>query len=146
VADARTAAKRRRWADVVIIVAALYAVLAAVWAPPGLGPQAAAAEAPDHGGWWWAHAIGGSLALASVFVAMRSVLLARILAGAGGLVLLAGLLAFDTIGWLAMRTLVLPAVLILAATPFLGPMPTPEQEGMPRKALGGSRDDVRRRG
>jgi hypothetical protein len=74
---------------------------AAVWAPPGWGSQAAAAEAPDHGGWWWAHAIGGSLALASVFVAMRSVLLARILAGAGGLVLLGGLLAFDTINWLA---------------------------------------------
>lgn len=141
--DRRTAAKRRRWADVVVIVAALYAFLAAIWAPPGLGPAEAAADAPDHGGWWWAHAIGGSLALASVFVALRSVVLARVLAGAGGLVLLAGLLAFDNIGWLAFRTLILPAVLILLATPFLGPMPTPEEEGMARRSLGSPADEPR---
>jgi peptidoglycan/LPS O-acetylase OafA/YrhL len=138
VVDRRTEMRRRRWADVVMIVAALYAFLAAIWAPPGLGPAEAAADAPDHGTWWWAHAIGGSLALASVFVALRSTILARILGGLGGLVLLAGLLAFDGIGWLAIRTLVIPAVLILLATPFIGPMPTrAEEEGSVRAAGGG---------
>jgi hypothetical protein len=136
VVDRLTAAKRRRWADVVIIVTALYVWLAAVWAPPALGPREAAVEAAQHGIWWWAHAIGGSLALASVFVAYKSVLLARLMAGAGAVVLLAGLTAFDHIGWLAVRMLILPAVLILAATPFLGPMPTPEEEGVPRRGLG----------
>lgn len=140
--DRRTEAKRRRWANIVVIAAALYAVLAAIWAPPGLGPAEAAAEAPRHGVWWWAHAIGGSLALSSIFVAMKSVVLARVLAVSGALVLFAGLLAFDTIGWLAIRMLVLPAVLILAAAPFLGPMPTPEDEGMPREAIGETDPDA----
>jgi hypothetical protein len=129
----------------VVIVAGLYAVLSAIWAPPGLGPAEAAAEALRHGVWWWAHAIGGSLALSSIFVAMKSVVLARILAAAGAFVLLAGLVAFDTIGWLAIRMLVLPAVLILAATPFIGPLPTPEDEGMPREAIGESAADATRR-
>jgi hypothetical protein len=136
VVDRRTEAKRRRWADVVIIVAGLYVWLAAIWAPPAIGPREAAVEAAQHGTWWWVHAIGGSLALASVFVAMKSVLLARVMAGVAGIVLLAGLLAFDHIGWLAVRALVIPAVLILLATPFLGPMPTPEEEGMTRHGLG----------
>jgi hypothetical protein len=135
----RQTAKRRRWADIVIIVAALYAVLAAVFAPTGLGTPSAVAEAADHGMWWWAHAIGGSLALSSVFVAMKSVALARLLAGAGGLILLAGVMAFGGINWLAIRTLVIPALLILAAAPFIGPMPSPEEEGGSRKALGEDR-------
>jgi hypothetical protein len=136
VTDRRTRARRRRWADVVVIVAALYAILAAVWAPPALGPAEAAAEAPRHGLWWWAHAVGGSLAISSIFVAMKSVIAARILAAAGALVLLAGLTAFGSITWLAVRMLVIPAILILAATPFIGPLPTPEEEGVPREALG----------
>jgi hypothetical protein len=155
VVDRQTAAKRRRWADVVIILASLYAMLAATFAPTGLGSPPAVAEAADHGMWWWAHAIGGTLALSSVFVAMKSVVVARLLAGAGGVVLLAGVGAFGGINWLAIRTLVIPALLILAATPFLGPMPSPEEEGQRRKALGEDRggphvppdpDDVRRRG
>jgi hypothetical protein len=155
VVDRQTAAKRRRWADVVIILASLYAVLAATFAPAGLGSPPAVAEAADHGMWWWAHAIGGTLALSSVFVAMKSVALARLLAGAGAVVLLGGVGAFGGINWLAIRTLVIPALLILAATPFLGPMPSPEEEGQRRKALGEDRggphvppdsDDVRRRG
>jgi hypothetical protein len=139
VADRVTAAKRRRWADVVLIVAGLYVFLAAIWAPPGLGPAEAMAEARYHGMWWWAHALGGSLALAAVLVAMKSVLLARVLAAAAVLVLLAGLLAFETIGWLAARTLLIPALLILAATPFIGPMPAPEEEGSARRSLGADR-------
>jgi hypothetical protein len=145
VADRRADAKRRRWADVVVILAALYVFLAAVWAPPGLGPAEAGAESSDHGLWWWAHAIGGGLALFAVPVAMKNVLVARIMAGAGGLVLLVGLTAFDTIGWLAIRTLLIPAVLILIATPFLGPMPTPEEEGVSRSSPLDPRTDVRAR-
>jgi hypothetical protein len=140
-----TEAKRRRWADVVVIFAALYVFLAAVWAPPGLGPAEAMAEAEDHGLWWWAHAVGGFLALLAVPVAMKQPLIARVMAGAGGIVLLAGLTAFDTIGWLAVRSLVIPAVLILAAAPFLGPMPTPEEEGKPRSSPLDPRNDVQAR-
>jgi hypothetical protein len=140
-----TRAKRRRWADVVVIVAALYAVFAAVWAPPGLGPAEAQADATDHGLWWWAHAAGGLLAILAVPMAHRNVLVARIMAGLGGLVLLLGLAAFDTIGWLAVRMLVIPAVLILIATPFIGPMPSPEEEGKTRHSPLDPRDDVQAR-
>lgn len=143
-ADRRTDAKRRRWADVVMIVAGLYVFLAAIWSPPGLGPEPAT-QAADHGIWWWAHAIGGFLALASVPVAQKNVLVARILAGVAGVVLLAGMLAFDAIGWLPIRMLGIPAVLILIATPFLGPMPSPEEEGVRRSGTLDPRNDVRAR-
>jgi hypothetical protein len=138
VVERRTEARRRRWADVVLIVAGLYVFLAAVWAPPAHGPEAAMAEAADHGTWWWVHAIGGFLALFAVPVAMKNVLIARLMAGVAGVVLLAGLLAFDTIGWLAIRSLLIPAVLILMAAPFVGPMPSPEEEGSTRRPLGHS--------
>jgi hypothetical protein len=135
-AGSKSEARRRRWADVVILVASIYAIVMAVWAPPAAGPGEAAAEAADHGAWWWAHAIGASMALSSIFVAFRSITLARVLAGVGALVLLAGVVAFRDISWLAVRTLILPAVLILIATPFMGPMPTPEDEGKVRRGLG----------
>jgi hypothetical protein len=38
--------------------------------------------------------------------------------------------------------LVVPAVLILAATPFLGPMPTPEDEALAREAIGAADPDA----
>jgi hypothetical protein len=145
VADRVTEAKRRRWADVVVIVAALYVVFAAVWAPPGLGPAEAQADATDHGLWWWAHAVGGLLAILSVPMAHKNVLVARIMAGLGGAVILLGLRSFDTIGWLAIRTLLIPGILILAAMPFLGPMPTPEEEGSTRETRLDPRNDVRAR-
>jgi purine-cytosine permease-like protein len=138
VVERRTEAKRRRWADVVLIVAGLYVFLAALWSPPAQGPETAMAEAADHGTWWWVLAIAGFLALFAVPVAMKNVLIARLMAGVAGVVLLAGLLAFDTIGWLAIRSLLIPAVLILIAAPFVGPMPSPEEEGSPRRPLGHS--------
>jgi hypothetical protein len=138
VVERRTEAKRRRWADVVLIVAGLYVFLAAVWSPPAQGPETAMTEATDHGTWWWVLAIGGSLALFAVPVAMKNVLIARLMAGVAAVVLLAGLLAFDTIGWLAIRSLLIPAILILIAAPFMGPMPSPEEEGSHRRPLGHS--------
>ena len=50
--------------------------------------------------------------------------------------MLAGVGAFREVSWLAIRTLIIPGVLILIATRFMGPMPTPEDEGRGRHGLG----------
>jgi hypothetical protein len=126
--DRRTEAKRRRWADVVVIVAALYVFLAAIWSPPALGP-AEAAEQAYHGWWWWAHAAGGFLALLSVPLATRQPMLGKGLAGLAGVIMLAGLFAFSGLTWLSIRALGIPGLAVLMAAPFMGPMPSPEEEG-----------------
>jgi hypothetical protein len=153
VVDRRTEAKRRRWADVVVIVAALYVFLAAIWSPPAIGPGEAAEQA-YHGWWWWAHAMGGFLALLSVPLAMKQPLLAKGLAGLAGLIMLAGLFAFGGLTWLSVRALGIPGLAVLLAAPFIGPMPSPEEEGARRsnpldprrdEHAGDPRTDVRAR-
>lgn len=129
-------ARRRRIADVVVIVAGVYALLIAMWSPPGFGPEAAERTASSHGLWWWTQAGGSALAVASVIVAIRAAGLAKMMAAAGGILLLSGLLAFSELSWLAVRSLLIPGLLILAASPFVGPMPSPEEEGMRRHGLG----------
>jgi hypothetical protein len=144
VVDRRTEAKRRRWADVVLIVAGLFVFLAAIWSPPGLGPDEATRQA-DHGIWWYATAIGGFLTLAAVVVAQKVPIAGRIMAGVAGVVLIAGMFAFAEINWVAIRMLAIPGLLILVAAPFVGPMPSPEEEGTRRSATLDPRNDVRSR-
>lgn len=134
--DRRTEAKRRRWADLVVILTSVYVILLAVWAPPGMGPAEAAADVSNFGQWWWVTAISGALGIGSVFLANRSRVLGRIAVIAAGIILLTGLFAFDPINWMAVRTIIIPAILLLGAAPFVGPMPSPEQEGKRRRALG----------
>lgn len=144
-ADRRTEAKRRRWADVVVIVSALYVFLAAIWSPPALGPAEAATEAVDHGWWWWAHAVGGFLALLSVPLAQKRPPLGKALAGLAGLIMLAGMFAFGGVSWLSVRALGLPGLAVLLSAAFIGPMPSPEEEGVDRGAALDPRKDVRAR-
>lgn len=120
-------AKYRRWANVVVILTGLFAAGFAIWGIP-IG------DAAIENRWWWASGVGGFLALAAPFVAMRAPALARILLVIGAVALLLGLLAFEQITPAALITTVVPALLLLAATPFFGKMPTPEDEGMSRSA------------
>lgn len=138
-ADWKTDAKRRRWANLVVILTSVYVILLAVWAPPGLGPAEAAADVANFGLWWWVHAIAGATGIGSVFLANRSRVGGRIAVIAAGVILLIGLFAFDRINWMAVRTLIIPAILLLGAAPFLGAMPSPEQEGKRRRGLGAGR-------
>lgn len=121
----RETARRRRWADVVVIIAATFAIGWAIWMPPNL-------RGVEHGTWWTAHAIGGGLGLLSLVAVMKSRVLGQVLLGAGGVALLAGMVAFQTFRWESILFLVLPGLAMLACIPFFGPMPTPEEEGLTR--------------
>lgn len=120
---------RRRWADVVVIVIGTFEVLLATFGP-ALGLQDAIATDVPRLGWFWAAPMSaGVLAITAVLVALRNTTLARVLCAAAGVVLLTTLFAYTALDARSVLLFILPAVLLLAATPFLGPMPTPEEEG-----------------
>lgn len=128
----REQARRRRWADVAIIAAGLYSFLLSMFSPQLIWPEEAARAVRAEGWWWAGSGAAGALAVTAVLVALRSTALARALTALAGVILLATLLAFERIGWVAWITLILPAIVLLGAAPFVGPMPAPEEEGRRR--------------
>lgn len=125
--NGRERARRRRWADVAVIAASAFAIVWAIWVYPRSGPGV------NEGTLQWTHFVGGALGFASIFVALRSVWLARALLLVGGIVLVVGFVTgFNTPSGHGVVTMLLPAIVLLAMVPFVGPMPTPEEEGMRR--------------
>ena len=128
-----TRAKRRRWADVVVIVASLYAFMSSFWAPLELLTGGEGREVADDQGLWWSYALGGVLGLIALFFAHRGKSgLAKILTAAAGISVLAGFLTLDDLTPFATISIGLTGLGLLAAAPFVGPMPAPEDEGKSR--------------
>jgi FtsH-binding integral membrane protein len=127
--DRVTEMKRRRWADTVVLVVGGFVIAWAIWVYPWTGPDI------NEGNVYFVHAAAGALALASVFLALRSILLARALLLAAGIVSLAGLyVGFTRITSLGILTLGVPGVILLAMVPFIGPMPTAVEENRVKRA------------
>ncbi|HEX6938726.1 MAG TPA: hypothetical protein VF158_04895 [Longimicrobiales bacterium] len=124
--------QRRRWADVLVIVVGVYALILSLYGGILGRPGAVALQVADPGWYFAATGLAGVLALASVLVALRSRMFGRALSAAAGVVLLSGLFAVTSIDLAAVIELLLPAALLFAATPFLGAMPAPEEEGRRR--------------
>lgn len=124
--------KRRRWADVVVIVASMYALLSAGWAPLELLDSGEGYEVSNSAGLWWVYALGGALGIAALATARRWTGLAKGLAAAGGIAILAGFLMLDRVTVFAALSLGGTGLALLGAAPFVGPMPTPEEEGKSR--------------
>lgn len=129
-------ATRRHWVTLLVIVASLYALAFAIWSPPAAAGPEAGAEARDVGAWWWIQVVGGGLGLASVLVALRRATLARGMLAVAGVVLILGVFTFGELSWVPLVTLALPGAAMLLAAPFMGAMPTPEDEGKPRTQSG----------
>jgi uncharacterized membrane protein YidH (DUF202 family) len=114
--------ERRRLADIVVIGTGLLLVAMAAWNAP-----ASASARNEVASFQWlyaAYGLGGVLALAALFVAHRSRTLGRILLVAAALVVLGfGLNTFRQASTTVWLTVVLPALLLLGATPFFGAMP-----------------------
>ena len=128
----RTEAKRRRWADVVVIVASLYAFMSSFWAPLELLTGGEGREVADEQGLWWTYAVGGILGLAALAFARRNPALAKGLTAAAGLAVLAGFVMLDDLTLFASISIGVTGLALLAASPFVGPMPSPEEEGKSR--------------
>lgn len=122
----RSGARRRRWADSVVLTAATFALGFAIWSPPFVGDDV------HYGGWWASLAVGGFLGLVAVPAALKSAGVGKVLVALGALALLAGLAAFSELRPVAVVFQLAPAVAMLATLPWFGPMPTPEEEGLRR--------------
>lgn len=127
---AKERAQRRRWADVAIMVVGAITVSMGMWAPPMT--RSDQAHLTGFTGWWLALFFAGALAFFSPFIALRSTPLARIAVVVAAVILLSGLAVFRAATPAAIGTLLVPALVLLAAAPFMGRMPTPEEEGMRR--------------
>lgn len=125
-------ARRRRWAVVVVIIASVYAFAAAIWFPPEVISGGGSREVRSEAWLWAAYALGGVLGLVGVFVALRWPALARGVVAVAGLLVLSGFFALRQITPLALVSLGLTGLALLVAAPFVGPMPTPEEEGKRR--------------
>ena len=115
------APQRRRWADVVLILAGLSLFGLAVWFPPFSTTD----EAPAAISLWPIYALAGGLIILALFLGQRWDWLrfARLLLFAAMGVLIVGLLRVRGQGMLTWLTLIIPGVAILLAIPFFGPMP-----------------------
>jgi hypothetical protein len=132
-AVASEAPRRRRWADVVVIVAAVYAIATTAWSPAEFFSGGTSHEVAKETSWvFTAHVVGGGIALLGLFVAFRSTTAARVLVAFGGLLYLTTLLTLIEFPLGQVLSVVVPSLMMLAAAPFVGPMPTPEEEGHPR--------------
>jgi hypothetical protein len=113
-------ARRRHWADLLAIVAGVWTFGQALW-----GPTVFSSAAIDRGVGpnWLAFGIGGLVALGSVFLAQRYTRPARIILGLAGLMLLLVPFAYRYPVWPPIVSSVLSGLAMLAAAPFIGPMP-----------------------
>ena len=118
-------AQRRHWADVVAIFTGLVLLGLAIWPGPQSASAGAAQEAGNPDLLWLAHATAGAVALAGVVVAQRWQLrpMGRLLLVIAALGLLSVLIVFRDFGPRALLTVLLPALLLLAAAMAVGPMP-----------------------
>jgi hypothetical protein len=126
-----TGRTQRNVANTVVIVVGVILVALAMWGGSGAGVTATG----ESRGFvpWMAHFSAGALAIAAAIIAQRWK--ARRLGQAclliSAVILIGALLMFRYFGPWAWVTLVLPAVALLVATPFLGPMPLPAAVGPP---------------
>lgn len=122
----------RHWTNIVVILAAGWSVAAASWgAPPGAVEAGSGSIAAE--GWLaGAYALAGAGGFLAVLVALRVPWLARGLTAVAGLLVLSGFLALREVTVTAALPLGVTAAAFLASAPFMGPMPTPEEEGKHR--------------
>jgi hypothetical protein len=117
--------QRRHWADVAIILVGLGLFGLAIWFPPFTTTTGAGEVLTVHHV-WPIYATAGGLTLLGLFLGQRWEwrILARLLLIAAVIVLAVGLFTgFRNLGPVAWLTVIVPAIVLLLAMPFFGPMP-----------------------
>jgi hypothetical protein len=116
---------RRHWADVAVILVGLGLFGLAIWFPP-FTTTTGADEVKTAPAVWPTYALAGGLTLVALFTGQRWQwrTFARVLLVAAAVVLVVGLFTgFRQLGPAAWLTVIIPAMVLLVATPFFGPMP-----------------------
>jgi peptidoglycan/LPS O-acetylase OafA/YrhL len=121
-----TGRTQRNVANMLVIVVGVILVALSMWGGSAAGVADTGetrASVP-----WLTHFSAGALAIAAVLIAQRWKLrrLGQACLLIGAAVLIGALLMFRYFGPWAWATLILPAVAMIAATPFLAPMPAPK--------------------
>ena len=121
------ARQRRTVMDFLVILVGVALLGFAMWAGPlALGDSQG--EIADPNLVWAIYFFAGAFAIASQFVGQwwRRRGIARALLVVAALALLGGLAGYRDFGARALLTMLLPAIVLLAAVPMVGPMPDPD--------------------
>jgi hypothetical protein len=129
--EART---RRKWADIVAIVASVTALGNAMWGPLIFGTRSSSVPTDPGAGYnWLAFGLGGALGLLGLIVAQKRPLPGRVALALGGALLVVVPLFYENRAMLPIVTSVVLGLAMLLSSFFLGPMPAPR--GMPEGAV-----------
>ena len=126
--DAVSAARGRRWADIVAILASVVLFAYSVWGGVLAGDSGSLSEVRNIGLARGSNILGGLLGVVGIFAAQKSRAAGRALVIAAGLVALAGLFAFRVIDGTSIAASGAPGLALLIAGFFVGPMPTEREE------------------
>jgi hypothetical protein len=127
-AYAGSAARGRRWADIVAILASVVLLGYSVWGGMLAGDSDALSEVRNVGLARVSVVVAGLLGVLGIFVAQRSRGVGRAMVMAGGAVALIGLFAFNTLDPTAIAAAGAPGLALLIAGFFVGPMPDELEE------------------
>ncbi len=121
-----TASTPRQVANIVVIVVAVILLALTIWGSSGAAVRETGETQAGHAP-WFAHFLAGAVALLGAIAAQRWRYrrVGQLLVVVAALILLGALVAFRFVGTAAVLSLIVPAVILLAASPFLGPMPLP---------------------
>lgn len=121
--------RRRHWADIVALVAGLWAIAEAIWGP---AVSAQSVIDPRFGYTWLIFATSGALAVAAIFFAQRTPALGRVALAIAGVLLLVITMTFERESLLPLVTGLILAVAMLASAPFIGRIPRhlPPRDGL----------------
>jgi hypothetical protein len=126
--DAVTEARRRRWADIVAILASVVLVGYSVWGGVLAGDSEGLREVRNISLVRGSNILGGLLGVLGIFVAQKSRAAGRAMIIAAGVVALAGLFAFRVLDGTSIAASGAPGLALLLAGFFVGPMPTESEE------------------
>jgi peptidoglycan/LPS O-acetylase OafA/YrhL len=120
---------RRKWADIVAMLAAVIALGNAMWGPiifPTMMQDLPQGD-PGIGYNWLAFGVGGILGLVGVIVAQKWPRPARVPLVLGGLMLIAVPFAYRRQHPVPITVSVVLGLAMIGAAPFVGPMPPPRR-------------------
>jgi MFS family permease len=117
---------RRKWADLVAIIASLAALGNAMWGPLIFGTISAQTTTDRGAGYnWFAFGVGGMLGLLGLILAQKRPALGRVPLAVGGALLVIVPFFYSHKAMLPIATSVVLGLLMIASAFFLGPMPAP---------------------
>jgi MFS family permease len=120
--------RKRRWADIVAIIASVTALGNAMWGPLIFSTTSTQVTADQGAGYnWFAFGVGGILGVLGLIVAQKRPVPGRIALAIGGALLIAVPFVYENRALLPIATSVILGVAMLVSSLFLGPMPAPRQ-------------------